>query len=86
MIEFLSYVAVVVGAATLLLNLFAYRKKTRRRMLYLLGVLAAAYFTLSYALPLLGVVELEILIGYGVLRWGVIMAFFLLALHALIDV
>jgi bacteriorhodopsin len=53
--EILTYVAVFVAMLALVFNALAWRRKPRRKWLYVLGMLAAAWVIASYAAVLMGV-------------------------------
>lgn len=82
--ELLTYVAVTVGMLTLALNFMAWRRKPRRKWLYFLGMLAAAWVVASYTAVLFGY-DVALLTEVGILRWGAIMMSALVAAHALVD-
>jgi len=81
----LTYAAIGIGCASLIVNVTAFHRKSRRRWLYLFGIVASVWFMGSYLLPVLGLVPLDILINSGVLRWGALMGMSLVALHAIVD-
>lgn len=83
--DLLVYTAIAVGTASLVLNFLAWRKKPRRRWLYLVGMMAAAWVAISYLLLALGVVTIEFMTITGALRWGAIMGTAVTAAHAIVD-
>lgn len=80
----LTYIAVFVAVLALALNFLAWRRKPRRKWLYVLGMLAAVWVIASYTAVLLGV-DVYLLTEAGVLRWGAIMMSALVAAHAIVD-
>jgi CHASE2 domain-containing sensor protein len=83
--DVLTYVAIAVGLASLLINFLAWRRNQRRRWLYLVGMAVSVWFAGSYILLAAGVVTIGFMTASGVLRWGAIMGMLLTAAHALVD-